>query len=77
MRYGIAAAIFALAMIGSGVMAAGEGVGPPSDPPTDTPPRIDPPADLSFVSDGHASDRAVARTAEVSPVFGGASPTGL
>ena len=71
---GAVAAAFVLGVSGSGLMAAPGGVGKPTDPPNDTPPRRGD-ADLNAVSNGHASDRAAARTAEVSPVFGGKSPT--
>lgn len=72
-----ALAAFALGMSGSGsgLTAAGNGVGPPSNPPQDTPPRVDPPASLFDVSHGKASERAVTRTGEVSPVFSAASPS--
>ena len=75
MRYGIAAAIFALAMTGSGVMADGEGVGLPLGPPEGTPPVGN--ADIYVVSGGHASAQAqmILDTVEVSPVFDAASTT--
>ncbi len=82
---GAALAAFVLGISGSGVglMAASNGVGPPDNlppnPQQDTPPwRADKPS-LADVrqSNENASNRAVLRTAEVSPVFGAASPASI
>ncbi len=63
----IAALVFGVALVGSGMALA--------DPPSPTPPSPPPggPKVLSVISGGHANAGAVAKTAEVSPVFG-ASP---
>ena len=66
MRYGIAAIVFAVALIGSGLVVA--------DPPNPPPGGL---KDLAVITGGHANAGAVQRVTEVSPVFGGASPTVL
>ncbi len=66
MRYTIAAGVFFAAVIGSGFVAAG----PPNPPPGGL-------KNLSEISGGHANLDAVERVIEVSPVFGGASPSAI
>ncbi len=58
----IAALVFGVALVGGGMALAD----PPSPPPGG-------PKELDVLTNFHASERAVTRTAEVSPVFG-ASP---
>ena len=73
MRYAIAAAIFALAVSGSGVMATDGSIDPPPEVDGSTPPSLNN-ADLDVVSGWHASETARAAV-EGSPVFHAASPT--
>jgi hypothetical protein len=65
---GAVAAAFVLGMSGSGLMAAGGGVGKPSDPPPPKRSEENKP-NLDAVSGGHANMKAILRTAEKSPVF--------
>lgn len=63
----IVALVFAVALVGSGMVFA--------DPPSPTPPSPPPggPKELVDLTNGNANAGAVTKTAEVSPVFG-ASP---
>ncbi len=64
MRYAVAAVAFFVAVIVSGLVAAD----PPSPPPGGL-------KNLTEISNGQANSRAVRGVVEVSPVFGGASPS--
>ncbi len=68
------AAAFVLGVSGSGAMAEHGKIHPPKGVKANTPPRVSPPAKLLDLSGGKADPDAALKVADVSPVFGAASP---